>query len=363
MKRVPFGVALLLALPLAAKPIDSLDFKIGQLFIVGFRGVSVSDSSPIVRDIRLRHLGGVILFDYDVALKQSGRNVQSPAQVKALCAALQSHSQTPLFIAIDEEGGKVNRLKPKYGFPPTVSAGYLGRLGSLDSTRFYATRTANLLAELGVNLNLAPVCDVNVNPDNPAIGKVGRSFSSDPDSVALFATEVIKAHRAKNVLTCIKHFPSYGSLKTDPHWEFADITDVWQPVELIPFRKLIADGYADMAMTAHIFNAKWDTLPATLSRKAIQGMLREEMGFDGVVCSDDMQMNAIAARYGLEQALKLSLNAGVDMFIFGNNLDYDEAIAEKAIAIVKRLIERGEVKRERIEEAYRRVEKLKARLK
>lgn len=360
---MPFGVALLIAAPLVAKPIDSLDFKIGQLFIVGFRGVSVSDSSPIVRDIRLRHLGGVILFDYDVALKQSGRNVQSPAQVKALCAALQSHSQTPLFIAIDEEGGKVNRLKPKYGFPPTVSAGYLGRLGSLDSARFYATRTASLLAELGVNLNFAPVCDVNLNPENPVIAKFERSYSSNPDSVAWFAAEVVKAHRAQNVLTALKHFPGHGSATSDSHWGFVDATAVWQPTELLPFRKLIADGYADITMTAHLFNANWDTLPATLSRRAIQGMLREELGFDGVVCSDDMQMKAIAAHFGLEQALKLALNAGVDMFIFGNNLDYDETIAEKAIAVVKRLIERGEVKRERIEEAYRRVEKLKARLK
>ncbi|MCS6990041.1 MAG: glycoside hydrolase family 3 protein [Chloroherpetonaceae bacterium] len=363
MKRLPIGLALFICLPLAAKPIDSLDFKIGQLFIVGFRGVAVSEQSPIVQDIQRRHLGGVILFEYDVVLKQSGRNVQSPTQVKSLCAALQSYAKTKLLISIDEEGGKVNRLKPKYGFPPTVSAGYLGQLGSLDSARFYATQTASLLSDLGVNLNLAPVCDVNVNPQNPAIGKVERSFSSNPDSVVLFATEVINAHRAKNVLTCVKHFPSYGSLKNDPHWEFADVTDAWRPIELKPFQALISQGRADMVMTAHILNAKWDTLPATLSRKAIQDMLRNEMGFDGVVCSDDMQMKAIAARYGLEQALKLALNAGVDMFIFGNNLDYDEQIAAKAIAIVKRLIERGEVKRERVEEAYRRIAALKARLK
>lgn len=363
VKRLIFFLALCLYTSLAAKPTDSLDLKIGQLLMVGFRGVSVSDYSPIVQDIRYGRIGGVILFDYDVIQKQSGRNIQSPAQVKALCAALQSYSQTPLLIAIDEEGGKVNRLKPKYGFPRAVSAAYLGRLNSLDSTRIYAAQTATLLAELGINLNFAPVCDVNANPQNPVIAKLERSYSSNPDSVGLFATEVVKAHRANNVLTALKHFPGHGSSQNDSHLGFVDVSATWKPFELSPFRALIAQGYADMAMMAHIYNSSWDTLPATLSRPVIQRMLREELGFDGVVCSDDMQMKAIAGRYGLEDALKFALNAGVDMFIFGNNLDYDEQIAEKAIAIIKRLVARGEVATERIDEAYRRVMRLKSRLK
>lgn len=330
--------------------------------MVGFRGVSVCDTSPIVQDIRAGRVSGVILFDYDVLQKKSGRNIQSPSQVQSLCATLQSYSPTPLLIGIDEEGGKVNRLKPKYGFPQTVSAAYLGRLRSLDSTRLYATRTATLLSELGINLNFAPVCDVSVNPKNPVIAKLERGFSSNPDSVAMHASAVVKAHRAKHVLTALKHFPGHGSSQSDSHLGFVDVSSTWSRAELTPFQTLILQGNADIIMTAHIFNTAWDTLPATLSKKVIQGMLREELNFDGVVCSDDMQMKAIAAHYGLEQALKLALNAGVDMLIFGNNLDYDEGIAEKACMLIKGLIGRREIKQERIEEAYRRVMRLKSRL-
>jgi len=304
----------------------------------------------------------VILFDYDVLQKRSGRNIQSPQQVKSLCAALQSCSNIPLLIAIDEEGGKVNRLKPKYGFQQTVSAAYLGRLHSLDSTRLYAMHTATLLSELGINLNFAPVCDVAVNVQNPVVAKLERSFSSNPDSVAMHAAAVVDAHRARHVLTALKHFPGHGSSQSDSHLGFVDVSNTWHRDELIPFQTLIRQGKADMVMTAHIFNAGWDTLPATLSKKVIQGMLREELQFEGVVCSDDMQMKAITAHYGLEESLMLALNAGADILIFGNNLDYDERIAEKACALIKGLIERGAVKHARIEEAYRRVRQLKSRL-
>lgn len=336
--------------------------KIGQLLMVGFRGISVSDESPIVQDIRAGRVGGVILFDYDVLQKQSGRNIQSPRQVKSLCDALLAHSKIPLLIAIDEEGGKVSRLKPKYGFRQTVSAAYLGRLNSLDSTKAYATDTAELLSEVRINLNFAPVCDVNVNPQNPVIAKLERSFSHNPDSVALHAAAVVEAHRAKHVLTALKHFPGHGSSQSDSHLGFVDVSNSWRTSELVPFQTLISQGNADIVMTAHIFNANWDTLPATLSRNVIQGLLREELKFNGVVCSDDMQMKAITAHYGLEESLKLALNAGVDMLIFGNNIDYDEHIAAKACTLIKGLVSRGEISQERIEEAYRRIMRLKSRL-
>jgi len=363
VRQLFFFFALCFHTSLAAKPTDSLDLKIGQMLMVGFRGVAVSDSSPIVQDIRAGRVGGVILFDYDVLQKQSGRNIQSPSQVKSLCTALQACAKFPLLIAIDEEGGKVNRLKPKYGFRQTVSAAYLGRLNSLDSTKLYAMRTANLLSELGINLNFAPVCDVAINPENPVIAKLERSFSSNPDSVAMHAREVVAAHRTWNVLTALKHFPGHGSSTSDSHLGFVDVSTVWTPSELVPFQTLIAQGNADIVMTAHIFNAQWDSLPATLSKKVIQGLLRERLRYDGVVCSDDMQMKAISAHYGLEDALKLALNADVDMLIFGNNLDYDEHIAQKACEAIKRLVQRGDVAQERIEEAYRRVMRLKSRLK
>ncbi len=363
MKQLLLFLALGPGTVLVAKPMDSLDLKIGQLLIVGFRGVSVSEKSPIVQDICAGRVGGVILYDYDVLQKQSGRNIQSPHQVKSLCTTLQAYAKLPLLIAIDEEGGRVNRLKPKYGFPRTVSAAYLGRHVSLDSTRLYAMQTANLLAELGINLNFAPVCDVAVNPNNPVIAKLERSFSANPDSVALHAAVVVEAHRNRHVLTALKHFPGHGSSTSDSHLECVDVSKTWTPSELLPFQQLISQGNADLVMTAHIINSHWDSLPATLSKVVIQGMLREQLGFDGVVCTDDMQMNAIAAHYRLEEALKLALNAGADMLIFGNNLDYDEQIAQKAVEAIKRLVQCGHIAQARIEEAYKRVMRLKSRLK
>jgi beta-N-acetylhexosaminidase len=196
-------------------PFDSLDFKIGQMLLVGFRGLSVSDTSAIVRDICERHIGAVILFDYDVPSKTALRNIQSPSQVAALCQSLQHfsrmHSSLPLLIAIDQEGGKVSRLKERYGFTPTVSQAYLGTLNQLDSTRFYARKTAEQLAALGINLNFAPCVDVNLNPQNPIIGAKERSFSSDPAIVTQHALAVIEEHRQRNILTAIKHFPGHGS--------------------------------------------------------------------------------------------------------------------------------------------------------
>ncbi len=355
------------AQPASLAPLDSLDFKIGQMLLVGFRGLSVSDTSAIVRDICERHIGAVILFDYDVPSKTAGRNIQSPSQVVALCQSLQhfsrKHSSLPLLIAIDQEGGKVSRLKEKYGFAPTVSQAYLGALNRLDSTRFYARRTAEQLAALGINLNFAPSVDVNLNPQNPIIGAKERSFSSDPAIVTQHALAVIDEHRQRHILTAIKHFPGHGSSAADSHLGLVDVTQRWQRTELEPFRAIIAAQSADLVMTAHIFNATWDTVPATLSRPILTKLLRDSLNFRGVIVSDDMQMKAIAAHYGLEEAIRLALQAGVDMLTFGNNMDYDEQIAQKVIAIIKRLVAAGVISRERIDESYRRILALKMRLK
>jgi beta-N-acetylhexosaminidase len=355
------------AQPASLAPLDSLDFKIGQMLLVGFRGLSVSDTSTIVRDICQRHIGAVILFDYDVPSNTAVRNIQSPKQVAALCQSLQhfsrTHSSLPLLIAIDQEGGKVSRLKEKYGFAPTVSQAYLGMLNRLDSTRFYARRTAEQLAALGINLNFAPCVDVNLNPQNPIIGAKERSFSSNPAIVTQHALAVIEEHRKRNILTAIKHFPGHGSSAADSHLGLVDVTHYWQRQELEPFRAVIAAQSTDLVMTAHIFNANWDTLPATLSRNVLTRLLRDTLNFRGVIISDDMQMKAIAAHYGLEEAIRLALQAGIDILTFGNNMDYDEHIAEKAIAIIKRLVAEGIILRERIDESYRRILALKMRLK
>lgn len=338
----------------------TLDQKIGQMLMVGFRGTTIDKQSPIFEDIQQRHLGGVVLFDYDVPADTSVRNVVSPNQVEKLTAELQEYAGTPLFISIDQEGGKVVRLKQKHEFKPTVSAKYLGELNNPDSTRYYAYQTAQTLKESGINTNLAPVVDINTNPNNPVIGKLERSFSDDPEIVAQQAAIYIKELRAQGIITSLKHFPGHGSSENDSHLGVVDVTQSWQEKELQPYRHLIQQNLADMIMTAHIFNANLDsTYPATLSEPTINGLLRDSLGFKGVVLSDDLQMDAIRTEYGLKETIKLSIEAGVDILVFANNSIFDEDISSKAHAIIKGLVKDGTISEQRIGKSYKRIMKLK----
>jgi len=342
---------------------DSLDIKIGQMLLVGFRGLSVNSQSTVVKDIQQRHIGGVVLFDYDVPSKSPVRNIKSPQQVKKLVSDLKSYTDIPLFVSIDQEGGQVARLKPKFGFDPTVSEQYLGKLNDLDSTRYYARKTAQTLDELGINVDFAPVVDLNVNPDNPIIGKIGRSYSANPEVVTRNARASIEVFNKQGILSVIKHFPGHGSSKSDTHLGMADVTDTWSRKELIPYKRLINSGDVDMIMTAHIFNSNLDPkYPATLSKPVLTGILRDSLGYDGVVFSDDMQMNAIRSFYGLEKSIQLAINAGIDILTFGNNLVYDEHIATKITNIMKKLVNEGKISRQRIDESYDRIMKMKKRL-
>jgi beta-N-acetylhexosaminidase len=343
---------------------EKLDVKIGQMIMVGFRGLSVDDRSPVMEDITKRKIGGVILFDYDVPSGSPVRNIESPDQVKSLVKALQSASVIPLFIAIDQEGGRVSRLKERFGFPPTVSQQYLGSVDDLEVTKKYAKRAAETLAGLGINVNFAPVVDLDRNPENPVIGKLERSFSSDPDIVARHSIVSIEMLHKYGVLSAIKHFPGHGSSSSDSHRGFVDVTEQWSPDELKPFDAIVQSGRCDMVMTAHIFNARLDPLwPATLSQGTIRGILRDDMGFDGVVVSDDIQMQAIRSFYGLERAIKMAIHAGCDILVFANNSVFDEDIAARAVGVIKKLVAEGEIKSERIDESYRRILRLKKKLK
>ncbi len=341
---------------------DSLSIKVGQMLMIGFRGLSVADAPEIVADIEQRRIGGVVLFDYDVPSRSTTRNISSPAQLSRLTCELQQLSQIPLLIALDQEGGRVNRLKPARGFPPSVSAAYLGRLNNPDSTRGVAVQIARTLKAMRINMNLAPVADLNSNPDNPVIGKVERSFSADPLVVTNNIRLTCNAYRDEGIIPTLKHFPGHGSSTTDTHLDFTDITASWSERELEPYRAMIASGYRDAIMTAHVFNEKLDPrYPATLSKTTLDGLLRVQLGFSGVIVSDDMQMRAIADHYGLDAAIQLAIEAGVDILLFGNNTAYDPAIASKATAIIKSLIARKVITPERIDRSYRRIMELKQR--
>jgi beta-N-acetylhexosaminidase len=349
----------------SAQPAASLEAMIGQMLMLGFRGGTLERSEPVHTEIGAGRVGNVVLFDYDIPSNGvSTRNVQSPSQLKALTNQVQSLSSVPQLIATDQEGGRVARLKPAHGFPDTLAAEEVGGWKDLARSRDYARAMATVLAEAGVNLNLAPVVDVNVNPANPIIGDIGRSFSSDPEEVANQARVFIEAHHEKGVLCTLKHFPGHGSSVADSHLGFVDVTNTWTEAELIPFQRTIQAGLADAVMTAHIFNAKLDpTYPATLSKPTITGLLRERLGYDGVVITDDMLMGAIANYYTYEQGVEAAILAGADIVAISQNQgSYQPESGNKAFATILAAVHAGRIPEVRIRESYERIMRLKARL-
>lgn len=334
--------------------------RLGQMIMVGFRGTELSEDSTIYKDLSERNISGVVLFDRDVITGNRSRNIEDATQLMHLSNDIISATPNSPFIAVDQEGGLVSRLKESKGFPRSVSAEYLGNLDNEDSTRHYARIMAQEFMVVRTNTNFAPVVDVNTNADNPVIGKLERSFSSDPEKVAEHAGYVIDEYSKEGILSVLKHFPGHGSSTNDSHLGFTDVTNTWDPKELIPYKKLFAEKDIRAVMTAHIFNANIDSVwPATLSEKTINGLLRDSLGFKGVVFSDDMQMDAIRAEYGLETAIQQAINAGVDVLIFGNNLHYEPDIAKRAIDIIQKLLREGKIEKETVERSIARIDSLK----
>ena len=342
----------------------TLEQAVGQMLLVGFRGETVEEpAAALLRDIQP---GGVILFDRD---GPSGgelvRNITSRAQLQALTAQLQEPAAIPYFIAIDAEGGYVNRLKEKYGF--TLKVPTAQKLGARPAaeTAALAGQLAEEMRAVGLNWNLAPVVDVNVNPESPAIGAIERSFSPDPAIVAAHAQAFSDAMRQRQVIPTLKHFPGHGSAAGDTHLGVADVTATYdRELELAPYRELIDGGYADAIMTAHIVNRNLDAAarPATLSPAIISGLLRQELGFAGVVVSDDMQMAAIVAEYGPEEAAIAAVQAGVDVILLANQQgDYDRQRVYRVRDALLQAVADGVLTEERIYQSAARILALKER--
>src|SRR6267154_2700070 len=337
---------------------DSLDIKIGQMILIGMPKAEVD--STVLEEVKSGKVGSLIYFEKNIPKSSSAF-----AGFKKMSWAYQKAAPIPLFICIDQEGGKVNRLKEKYGFTRSITAASIGKFKSMDSVQFYAEATAATLAGLGINVNFAPCVDVAVNPKNPVIVKAERSYSSNEDSVTLFAREVVKQHRKFGIVTALKHFPGHGSSKDDTHLGLADVTNTWTDRELKPYRLLIESGDVDGVMTSHIVNKNLDhkALPGTLSKPMLDSLLRKKLGFYGVVFSDDMQMKAIANNYGLEEAIKLAVNAGVDIMCFSNNImGVENRTVDKVHDVIKNFVDSGEIKKERIDESFKRIMKLKKRI-
>lgn len=360
MKRL-FFLTLLLPILLPAQQQDSLDIKIGQMIIMGLDNFNTLDKSEFMfEDIRKGTLGNVIVYAKHI-------NPKSPEKsMKKITSYIQELAPIPVFIGIDEEGGKVNRLKPKYDFPETRSAQYLGELGMEDSTRYYARSTAKELANLGINMNFAPDVDVNINPNNPVIGSKERSYSGDHAVVSQQAGFVIDEQSKLGVVNVLKHFPGHGSSTKDTHLGIADVSDSWKLEELFPYRTLMDEGKVQAIMTAHIVNKRLDESqrPATLSKKIITDLLRNFMGYNGLIISDDMQMHAISKHYGFEESIVLCINAGVDMLMFANNTHLAEKRTPLEIhTMIKQNVLSGKIPVSRIEESFDRIMKVKDSLK
>lgn len=341
----------------------SLEDAVGQMLLIGFPGERLDEETAgLLEDIAP---GGVILFDYD--LPSGGakpRNITSPEQLRGLIAELQAQAEIAYFVAIDVEGGLINRLKPAYGFSIDLPSHQALGAGTAAATGAAASASAAELHELGINWNLAPVVDVNVFPESPAIGALERSFSAEPEVVAAHAEAFAQAHAAAGVISVLKHFPGHGSAVGDTHLGVTDVTSSFvRDDELAPYRRLIEEGYEDAVMTAHIVNRDLDPSgrPATLSTAIVTGLLREELGFEGVILSDDMQMGAIVEEYSLERAAIEAIKAGVDVILIANQLSDDRTEVYHVKQAILDAVAAGEISEDRIYESVERILELKRR--
>lgn len=317
---------------------------VGQLFMVGFPGTTVTTQMSTLMDTYKP--GGVILFS---------RNLHGRDQIVRLTNQLQKHSlQERLLIAVDQEGGRVSRL-PR-GFTIFPSCATIGRYDSSELAYAAASTTATELRAVGINMNMAPVLDVNTNPDNPVIGD--RAFSSSPTQVAAMGLATIAGLQDNKVLACGKHFPGHGDTSVDSHEELPTVgtsAERLREIELRPFAHAIENGLVSI-MTAHVqYPSLDDRRPATLSPYILSELLRNELGFRGLVLSDDLEMRAIRDHFGIGEAAVLALKAGADMILVCSDAD----LAAAAMETVFRAVKTGEISEARLEASFRRVANLK----
>ncbi len=344
----------------APERFGELNPRLGELLLVGFHGTTLQDNAALDALVCETRVAGVILF---------ARNIVDAAQTARLTRDLTARARActgrPLLVAVDAEGGRVMRLGPAAGWTATLSHQDLGQAGDLAQTELEARRIGGMLRDAGINWNLAPVIDVGYNPANPVIVGVGRSFGANPKLVAAQARAYIAGMHAAGILTAVKHFPGHGSSVDDSHAGFVDVTDTARPdVELVPYRLLLAEGVVDAVMTAHVYNRHLDAwVPATLSRPTIDGVLRSQLGWRGVVVSDDMRMGAIEQHYGAGDAAVRALRAGVDLILIADDrLPGDRSASAETLEAIRLALRRGRLPAGQVDEALARIAALRSRL-
>jgi beta-N-acetylhexosaminidase len=342
----------------AKKP--DLETMIGQMLIVGFAGSTPEngDVESLVYQIQHGIIGGVILLK---------RNVKSPGQLADLTQYLQDAAgERPLFIGIDQEGGRVQRLTSEAGFDEWASAAEVARRTARDAgyARGYYTDRAAQLHDLHINLNFGPVVDLNINPVSPAIGALDRSFGADAATVVDDGGDFVLGHRAHGVLTAVKHFPGHGSAGADSHKSLPDISKTWTKDELVPYRDLASQGLVDMAMTGHLAEPDFSDgpdVPVSLSVKGV-GTLRSILGDSPVIITDDLEMDPIQARYSESEAAILAILAGNDVLLHSTFDHIDPDIGPRLNRAIQDAVASGRIPRSRIEQSYARIVALKSRI-
>lgn len=338
--------------------------RAGQMMMVGFRGLTPLEAQPTIRHLAEGSVGAVVLFDVD-AETAGPRNVQSPEQLRTLVSSVKAAGEIPALVCVDAEGGFYHRLKERYGFPSTSPAAEMGERDDLAFTHRAAGVVADTLADMGIDLNLAPVVDL-LNPANLTVSARRRSFSSDPARATAHAREFIMAHHERGVLAAPKHFPGMGGLLRPYLPDRGEFMEGWTMAELEPYRALAAEGLLDAVLAARVSHPELDPVyPSCLSRTIVEGVLRDQLGFGGVVISDAMEMLAIWDVYGFERGTILAVNAGVDMLLYCNEsgiVPYSDERGPDAVEVIVNAVARGEIPEERVNQACSRVLALKSRL-
>lgn len=316
--------------------------KLGQMVMIGIQGTKVDDDSLYM--LNQYHMGGVILFD---------RNMESPEQVKQLTSDLQvqSNEKVPLFIGIDEEGGDVVRMAEKLTPPPSQKE--IGATGDIEQAKIWAIKTAKSLKDMGINVNFAPVADVGSNDK--------RSYSTDTNTVIDFVRAATKGYQQENIIYSLKHFPGIGKGKVDSHVDSSsiDVTkEILMAEDIIPFKTIINENKPEdyFILVSHLkYPALDEEYPASLSSKIMIDLLRNELGYKGIIITDDMEMGAVANHNDFRSIGVNAVKAGADIVLVCHEYKHQQEVYLGLLDAVNS----GEISQERIDESVKRIIKVK----
>ena len=335
---------------------EQIEKMISKMVVLGFNGETVNSNDEIYKNIKAG-LGGVILFDKDPNDKQKVKNVRNKEQLNRLTSQLQAISNQKLLISIDQEGGIVQRLKSSDGFVNTPKAIDVALKGENFAKETYAL-LAKDLKQSGINTDFAPVVDLAINKENKVIVTRGRSFGESSKDVIKYSSIFVDELKKQKIISVLKHFPGHGSSLGDSHLGFVDISNTWSPKELEPYKYFIQNNRVDMIMSAHVYNKNLDKdYPATLSYEINTKLLRNKLGYEGVLISDDLQMQAISKHYDLKQTLTLAINSGVNMLLFANQLAKPISLKEIVNTVYSQILNK-EISIEQIIKSNERIDRM-----